>query len=161
MEEYNDVKKSKKMKAPKLSGKVLPWVLSVVVLAAGAGGTMYYKNRADKVESNPASVQQEKNQAETDRVLTALKKTLFIGETEAPTVARVEDPAKLKASNETFYKDIQQGDYLIIYPKRAIVYRESADQIINLAPIINTADLKADQGTTPAATTKTDTTKKN
>ena len=68
-------------------------------------------------------------------------------------------PEKLKASNETFYKDIQKGDYLIIFPKRAVVYRESNDQIINIAPIINTADLKADQGTTPAAQ-KTDTTKK-
>ena len=79
-------------------------------------------------------------------------------ETEVPTVARVEDPEKLKTSNETFYKDIQKGDYLIIFPKRAIVYRESNDQIINIAPIINTADLKADEGTTPAS--KTDTTKK-
>lgn len=75
--------------------------------------------------------------------------------------SRVEDPEKLKASNAAFYKDVQVGDYLVIYPKRAIVYRESNDQIVNIAPIINTADLKADEGTTPAETTKpTDTTKK-
>lgn len=147
-------------KKKKIGGKFLPWILLVVVLGAGIGGTMYYKNRAEKVESDPTSVQKEKNQAETDRVLTKLKAALLVTETDAPTVARVEDPAKLKASNETFYKDIQQGDYLVIFPKRAIVYRESNNQIINIAPIINTADLKADQGTTPAAKTTTDTTKK-
>lgn len=164
MEEYNDAgnqSKKKRFRGTKVKGtRFLPWLLVILVLVAGLAGTMYYKDRAEKVESNPASVQQEKNQAETDRVLTALKKTLFIGESEAPTVARVEDPEKLKSSNPTFYKDILQGDYLVIYPKRAIVYRESNDQIINVAPIINTADLKADEGTTPAAT-KTDATKKN
>ncbi len=123
-----DVKKpekqasSKKQKLSKLKkGSLLPWLLLIFVLVAGLAGTMYYKNRAEKVESNPEVVQKEKNQAETDRVLAALKKVLFIGETDAPTVARVEDPEKLKTSNETFYKDVQQGDYLVIYPKRAII----------------------------------------
>jgi len=154
VEEFNEEKKLTKNKAPKLSRKLIPWILLIVVLTAGAGGTMYYKNRAEKVEADPSSVQQEKNQAETDRVITALKKTLFIGETDAPTVARVEDPEKLKASNATFYKDIQKGDYLVIFPKRAIVYRESINQIINIAPIINTSELNAEQGTTPASEAK-------
>ena len=142
------------MKMPKGGTKLLPWLLLILVLVAGLAGTMYYKDRAEKVEADPASVQQEKNQAETDRVLTAFKKTILIGETDAPTVARVEDPEKLKSSNPDFYKDIQTGDYLVIFPKRAIVYREANDQIINIAPIINTSDLKSDEGTTPAATTK-------
>lgn len=154
MEEYNDANTSKKKKMPKMGGKFIPWLLLLVVLAAGVGGTMYYKDRADKVEADPASVQQEKNQAETDRVLTSLAKTVLIEETDKPTVARVDDPEKLKSSNETFYKNVQQGDYLVIYPKRAIIYRESIGQIINIAPIINTSELKADEGTTPAATEK-------
>lgn len=154
MEDSNEVKKSRKMKIPMGGTKLLPWLLLILVLVAGLAGTMYYKDRAEKVESDPASVQQEKNQAETDRVLGSLKKTILIGETDAPTVARVEDPEKLKSSNPDFYKDIQTGDYLIIFPKRAIVYRESNDQIINIAPIINTSDLKTDEGTTPAETTK-------
>lgn len=34
---------------------------------------------------------------------------------------------------------------LSAYPKRAIIYRESADQIINIAPIINTSEINAQQ----------------
>jgi len=161
MQESFDSPEHSSKKKRKMNVKLLPWVLLLLVLAAGAGGTMYYKNRADKVESDPSSVQKEKNQAETDRVLTALKSSILITETDAPTVARVEDPEKLKSSNETFYKDIQKGDYLVIFPKRAIIYRESNDQIINVAPIINTSDLKADEGTTPAATTTPGTKKTN
>jgi hypothetical protein len=140
----------------------LPWFLLLLALVGGLIGTMYYKNQVDVAKADPDTIKREKNQAETDRVLTALKKVLFIGESEAPTVARVEDPEKLKKSNETFYKDVQKNDYLVIYPKRAIIYRESINQIINIAPIINTADLEQkqqEQSSQPAAETKTNTTK--
>jgi hypothetical protein len=147
-------------KVSKINSKAIPWILLCLVLLAGVGATLYYRNRASEAENNPTAIQQEKNQAETDRVLSALKKVLFVGEQEAPTVARVEDPEKLKSSNQEFYKDIQKGDYLIIFPKRAIIFRESANQIMNIAPIINTADLKATEGTQPAETAPNNSTKK-
>ena len=134
-----------KTKSKKDGARFLPWIIVVIVLIAGVGGVLYYKNRAEKVESDPTSAQKEKNQAETDRVLSSLKLILTINETEAPTVARVEDPAKLQSSNAEFYKDVQTGDYLVIFPKRAIIFRESTNQIINIAPIINTSDLEQKQ----------------
>lgn len=141
----------------KRSAKVPILILSgLLLLAIGFGGYMYW--RYQDVSGDPASAVTEKNQAETARVLDSLKKRLLIGETDAPTVARVEDPEKLKKSNAEFYKDIQKGDYLIIYPKRAIIYRETNDQIINVAPIINTADLKS-QTEQQTAQDSTDTTK--
>jgi flagellar basal body-associated protein FliL len=140
----NVTEKSNKKKV-NLGSKYLPWIIIVVILIAGIGGVFYYKNRAEKVESDPTSVQKEKNQEETERVLTALKQILTITETDAPTVARVEDPAKLQNSNPEFYKNVQTGDYLVIFPKRAIIFRESSNQIINIAPIINTSDLEAKQ----------------
>lgn len=129
-------------------------ILVAIAVVGSLGAAFYYKKKADDARKNPAAVQQEKNKAETDRVLTALKKVLLVSETDAPTVARVEDPEKLKSSNQDFYKDIQKSDYLIIFPKRAVIYRESINQIINIAPIINTADLKqkqSEQSTQPAA----------
>lgn len=131
-------------KADKKSSKstriIIAVMTSLLVVAIGFGGFMYWKYR--DISSDPSSAISEKNQAETDRVLGSLKKALLVTETDAPTVARVEEPDKLKKSNQEFYKDIQKGDYLVIFPKRAIIYRESNDQIINVAPIINTADLK-------------------
>lgn len=163
MQDVKEVKKEEKLqevaanaKSKKIWAKFLPWIIVVIVLAAGIGGVLYYKNRAEKVESDPTSAQKQKNQAETDRVLGSLKLILAIDETEAPTVARVEDPAKLQSSNPEFYKNIQTGDYLVIFPKRAIIYRESSNQIINIAPIINTSDLQqkqAEQSQQPAANT--------
>ena len=121
----------------------------VILLFIVAG--YFYKQYQD-VKSDPNTAQTEKNKVETQRVLDKLKTAILVTETEAPTVARVEDPAKLKDSNKEFYKDIQRSDYLIIFPKRAIIYRESNDQIINIAPIINTADLQKKQAETQGTT---------
>lgn len=161
MQDIIDVQKSEKPKNSdvgskrKISKSTIAWIVLIVVLLASIGAALYFKNEVDKVKSDPAAAQVEKNQAETDRVMTALKKVLFVGEQDAPTVARVEDPEKLKKSNQEFYKDVLAGDYLVIFPKRAVIYRESNNQIINIAPIINTADLKASTGTTPASTENT------
>jgi hypothetical protein len=150
------IEETAKPKTKKSGSRFLPWIIVLIVLAAGIGGVLYYKNRAEKVESDPTSAQKEKNQAETDRVLGSLKLILTIDETEAPTVARVEDPAKLQSSNAEFYKNVQTGDYLVIFPKRAIIFRESTNQIINIAPIINTSDLQQKQAdTTQQPETKT------
>lgn len=140
---------SSSKKPSRLKKHWLKLVFGVLLLAAVGAAGFYYKQYKD-VRDNPAEVVQERNAEETDRVLNKLKTVLRIDETEAPTVARVDDPDKLKQTNEEFYKNVVQGDYLILYPKRAILFRESNSQIINLAPIINTSDLqpkKADTGT--------------
>ena len=147
--------KEEPSKGNRSNGKLALWVIAAVVLLSAIGVATFFYMKYQDVKNDPKAAITEKNQVETDRVITSLKKALLIGETDAPTVARVEDPEKLKSSNQEFYKDIVKGDYLIIFPKRAIIYRESNDQIINVAPIINTADLKAKDGTTPAETDKT------
>jgi hypothetical protein len=135
-----------------------------VVAALGLIGTVVFYNKYQDVKSNPSQVQKAQNTAETQRVLTELKKVIQIDEKEAPTVARVEDPEKLKKANAEFYKNIQKGDYLIIFPKRAIIYRETSNQLINIAPIINTNGTTAEEKTpaentkAPASTTPTKTT---
>lgn len=145
-----------KLPLNKKAGKIL--VVLVLVALAVLAGWLYKQNR--DLKANPTAAQQDKNKAETARVLDKLKEDVLVQETEAPTVARVEDPEKLKSSNAEFYKNVQKGDYLIIYPKRAMIYREANRQIINIAPIINTSELKTN-GTQPADTkTPTNTTNK-
>lgn len=131
-------------KKSKLTRHWLKIVFGVLLAVAVATAGFYYKQYRD-VRNNPGEIVQERNAEETQRVLDKLKSVLRIDETDAPTVARVDDPAKLKATNEEFYKNVEQGDYLILYPKRAILFRESNSQIINLAPIINTSELQPNQ----------------
>ncbi len=147
----NKVAFGKKIK----SKNVLSILLLILLLGAG-GSAVYFYNQYHKIKSDPVQAQNDKNKAETQRVLDKLKLVILITESEQPTVARVEDTVKLQESNKEFYKDVQRGDYLVIFPKRAIIYRENSNQIINVAPIINTSDVQkttTQSGTQPASNT--------
>jgi flagellar basal body-associated protein FliL len=119
----------------------------VVLLALGlavVGFLAFESNKKLKnAEANPAQVNQEKAQATVDR----LKKVLFIEDDgKQPAVASVVDPEKLKESNKEFYKNVEKDDTLIVYPYRAIIFRESKNQIVNIAPIVSTTNA---EGTVP------------
>jgi hypothetical protein len=45
-------------------------------------------------------------------------------------VVRVQEPQVLKSQNE-FYQDVSEGDYIIMYPTRAIIYSLKKDRIVN------------------------------
>lgn len=158
--EKTSKKVSVKSTASKLNSKKALMVGLVVLLVLAIGSSVYFYKQYKDVKDNPTSAIKEKNSKETDQVLSAVKSVILIENTEAPTVARVEDPAALKTNNAVFYKNVQKGDYLILYKDRAIIYRESINQIINVAPIINTAELQQKQQEQNKATTPTTNTKK-
>jgi hypothetical protein len=126
--------------------------LIVISLASAGTAAFLFKQNQDLL-ANPGTVSTKKNSEDTKRILEKLSKVMVIQETEKPTVARVTKPELLKTNNKTFYKDVQSGDYLILYPKRAIIYREKTNIVVNVAPIINASQLKAKESPTPTPTT--------
>ncbi len=141
-----------------ISGKNGLVAAAVGLALVGLVGTFVFYQKYQDVKSDPSSAQKAQNSAETKRVLDKLKQVLRVDETEAPTVARVEDPAKLQKANAEFYKNVQKGDYLVIFPKRAIIYREEINQIVNIAPIINTNGATKTDATDTTTTSNTKTT---
>jgi len=131
---------TKKMenKKPSFNWKVVA-VMVVIVLALGAA--FYFWNEAQTAKSSTPEAIAAKNQEESTRVIESLNLVLYTDSENQPTVARIEDPVVLKEANEEFYRNAQTGDYLILYPNRAIIYRESENLVINVAPIINTKDI--------------------
>lgn len=59
---------------------------------------------------------------------------------ETPTLATVEDITKL--SDQEFFSDAQNGDKVLMYTtaRKAVVYRESENKIVNMGPIAITSD---------------------
>lgn len=133
--------------------KFLQIVLALVIVLS-IGSAFYFYNQYQEIKKNPTQAQQAKNASDTERVLSQLSNIILIDSADKPTVARIENVEILKKTNQEFYKNIAQGDYLIIYPKRAIIFRESTGQIINIAPIINTAELQQKQQDQKQQTTK-------
>lgn len=54
---------------------------------------------------------------------------------EEPVIASVINADSLRKENADFYKDAQDGDTLLIYSSKALIYRQSENKIINVAPV--------------------------
>lgn len=105
----------------------------------------YQKLRA--LNHNP----QAETQAQTQELIGEVGK-LMVLPTEAPTIATVSDPEKLKG--QPFFEKAQIGDKVLIYAaaRKAVLYSPSQKKIIEVAPLI-IGQAPATEGTT--ATTGT------
>ena len=127
--------------------------LAILIVLASLATAGFFWNDARQAKQQTVDAVANRNKEETNQVVSSLKTVLFVDEKEEPTVARIEDPSVLQKKNPDFYKNTQVGDYLVLYPKRAIIYRPDEKQIINIAPIINTDQVnKQATDQTPATT---------
>ncbi len=136
----------------------IKYLILVLLVLASAGSAVYFWNDAREAKLQTPEGVQARNEQETQSVVDSLKQQLIIEGEDKPTVARVENPEVLIKANAEFYKNVQKGDYLVLYPQRAIIFRLEEKKIVNIAPIINTSDIQATEETAPD-TTKTDNTK--
>ena len=91
---------------------------------------------------------------EISTVIDAVSDLIMVptGEDAQPVVATITDAATLQ-SQQAFYQNAANDDILLIYPTiaRAIIYRPSADMLINVGPV----QVNNDQAAVPAAPAET------
>ena len=111
------------------------WLLVVIiVLVAGLGalayGYIHTKNELNKAK-NPAVA----GKTEAEQIVNQINKYIQLPASETPTLATVSDVSKLKT--QTFFKDAQNGDKVLIYTRAgtAILYRPSTKKVIEYAPV--------------------------
>ncbi|MFO0702922.1 MAG: hypothetical protein U0514_03645 [Candidatus Andersenbacteria bacterium] len=109
-------------------GVVILWI--VVLALAVALAIVVGQNIALQ---SPAHQQQQN--LNTNHALVEKVRKLILLPDEQPSIASIVDIAKLKEGNATFYQDAQNGDTLLIYSTKAVIYRESINQVINIAPV--------------------------
>ncbi len=112
---------------------ILP-ILILILIIAGASGTYYYYQKYQQAQfalDNPDLTAQNEVRILTDK----LGKLIELPTDEEPTVATVLDKEKLK--DQGFFVKAENGDKVVIYSKsrKAILYRESTNKIIEVAPI--------------------------
>lgn len=110
------------------------WLTIFVVLLAIGGivTSIYYFKQYSALKANPNL----EAQREIKSLVNALGRLMELPADETPTVATVLDIEKLK--DQPFFAKAQNGDKLLAYTKtmRAILYRPSANKIINVAPLV-------------------------
>lgn len=107
----------------------------ILILIFAVGGTttaVYYFKQYRDLKANPNL----EAQRETENLVASLGKLMELPAEETPTIATIADKDKLK--DQPFFAKTENGDKLFAYTKamQAILYRPSANKIINVAPII-------------------------
>lgn len=135
--------KAKKIKIafPKTKAQIISVFAVIVAVASLVGVGVLYKNNQD-LKSNPKTLQKAQTE-ESNQLKQKVSKLIDLPKDESATVATVEDKDKLK--DQPFFKDAQNGDKLLIFPqaKKAVLYREKDNRLINVGPIAVTGDQKA------------------
>lgn len=103
----------------------------IVALVVAIGVAVFFFVRYNNIRNNPESVSQET----TQRIVAKVDELYALPTDEEPTIAEVSDKEKIK--EQPFFKNAENGDYILIYPeaKTAILYRESENKLINVGPI--------------------------
>lgn len=146
-QQATSTKKKSRVATMSMTNKFLAVLVVLAVFAAGFFYMKYQDASSETVDAVAA-----RNAEESADVLTSLGSILVLDEENEPTVAKIDDASVLKEANPEFYSGAANGDYLVLYPTRAIIFRLEDKQIINFAPIINTGV------TTDTADDTTDTT---
>lgn len=134
----------------KLASTTVALVVAVVLAVAAVAVAAWLYRENNELKNDPKTIQKAQDK-ETEALVAKVGRLMALPGDEKPVVATVEDKEKLK--DQPFFNDAQNGDKLIIYTtaKKAIVYRESENKIINVGPIAVTAENQnaAPEGTTP------------
>lgn len=118
------------------SSKVIAIIALVIAIASIAFATYQY-NETQKLKTSDGQKQVAEDEAKVLKEKVA-KLTLLPKET--PTVATISDITKLK--DQAFFNGAKNGDKVLIFTeaRKAIIYRESENKIINQGPIAVTSD---------------------
>ena len=121
----------------------IPWVPIALVCAVLLIGLAVLMMRdtapAGSEELVTASEETPKlSDEEADRITQEVRELLLLPslEEERPLVARI-DRADVLVQDQAFYQDVEDGDYLMIYPSlsKAVIYRSQERLLVNVGPI--------------------------
>ena len=131
------------------NGKKIFFIVIALLIIAAVVYLVMQQSAAPTTESTATSGNQV-TEAESKEIVAMVSKLLVVPAGEDPVVARVTDADAL-ISEQLFYKDIQNGDYLLIYPAaaKAIIYSPSRNKLVNVGPI-QVPEGGAPTGTAPA-----------
>lgn len=121
-------------------------IAMVIILAVWAGATAwlgwsYYQNQTNTSQNDAKII--------VDKI-----RTLMEVPPEEPLVATITDAEKLK-TNEPFYKNAQNGDKVLIWKEKAVIYRMEQNRIVDFGVVIRQPQV-AGQNTQNNTTTPTE-----
>lgn len=127
---------SRKQKA---SAKISPLTIAVIVIVLVTALVLGFKQawsgpskESEKAASPSASTSAPEGIRE---LIEKVSRHIAVNPGEDPTVATIQDISILKQQNPAFYKDAQNGDRLLVWTDKAVLYSPTRDVILAVLPI--------------------------
>ncbi len=124
---------TKPSKAGAFSKLIIGLLLTLTVV--GLGLAYYFYQKTEELQQRSTENNQLSEEARAKQIKSKVAKLISVPKDEIPTIASVTDTGKL--NDQPFFKDAQNGDIIVIFPaaKKAIIYRESDNRLVNVGPI--------------------------
>ena len=121
---------------------IIVGILSVLLIGGGSGYLVFTRLSEEDVlgQVDDPEYIEDIQQKQVEEILTELESILLINQEEEPTIATIMDVDELKTQNEEFYANAKEGDLLVIYSDRAIIFRRAENRVINVAPVFIETD---------------------
>lgn len=135
-----------------LSKKGIQITLIVLVILLAALPSVYfytkYRQAQTKLQNTNTATQEE-----TKNLIAKVAKLMILPTDEEPTIASITDKDKLKS--QPFFINAANGDKMLLYmkAKKAILYRPSSNQIVEVAPMSINENASASATTTQTTAT--------
>ena len=107
----------------------------VLVVLVGAGGWWAFRSQSgDDVAKLSQTPGAKLTDAQVDSVVARISKFMVVPVDERPSVVVLKDTASL-AQQQPFYKDSVDGNILVVYSTRAIIYDAVSNKLVGVSPI--------------------------
>ena len=139
--EYQDITPNPESTNSKVGIANLVFAIVIIGLAF-VGGKLFLDN-LPATEATSESNTQAEQQAESGEDAREVGATIgekvaqliLVNEDEVPTVATIVNVNDLQVDNPGFYGAAKNGDKLVVYSDKALIYREEENKIINVLPV--------------------------
>lgn len=110
-------------------------LLSAVYLYIKNGNDESLKKKVESQLQQQAAQESEKTQVSVapETLIDKVKKHLIITETDVPYIATISNIDLVREKNPDFYVEAQNGDKVIVWKSRAVIFSESRDRIVSVA----------------------------
>jgi hypothetical protein len=114
------------------------FLLAITITSALAGGSFMYYLKDKEVKDLQQRVAGASTSSQYQEILDLVGKIVKLPTDDKVSVAYIDNVDLLKKQNAEFYKDIEVGQYLIIFPKasKVIIYDKTKDMIINFSSYV-------------------------
>lgn len=127
-------------------------IVLVVVVAIGLGGWLVWRSRSSSDLAGISDSTEKLSDTQVQSLVARIGQFMVVPSDEKPSVAVIRNAQSL-AQQQAFYQGSKDGDVILIYSSRAIIYDPKADKLVNVGPISRTTETtaSASASTTPVA----------